>query len=96
MARRDECSSCGRDSRVCLNCRYYDASAYHECRESQAEWVRHKDEGNFCGYFRGNGSGGHQAQNPADAAKEKLAGLFNETDSAQEKKPLSLDDLFKK
>ena len=35
-------------------------------------------------------------QNPADAAKEKLAGLFNETDSAQEKKPLSLDDLFKK
>lgn len=51
VGRRDECSSCGADVHVCLNCAFYDPSAYHECRETQADYVKEKDRSNFCGYF---------------------------------------------
>jgi hypothetical protein len=29
----------------------HDPSAYHECRESSAEWVKDKERGNKCEYF---------------------------------------------
>ena len=50
--RSEECSGCGRDLHVCLNCEFYDRSAYNECRESQADRVVEKDRANFCDYFR--------------------------------------------
>ncbi|MBF0454675.1 MAG: hypothetical protein HQL72_07625 [Magnetococcales bacterium] len=51
LGRGSICSGCKKDSRVCLNCRFYDAHSYNECHESQAERVMNKENGNFCDYF---------------------------------------------
>ncbi len=49
--RSEECPWCGRDVRVCRNCRFYDETAYNECREPLAERVVDKERANFCEYF---------------------------------------------
>lgn len=43
---RDECQACHADARVCKNCRFYDAKAYNECRETSADVVMVKDRSN--------------------------------------------------
>ncbi len=52
IQRKDVCSQCGSDLRCCYNCHFYDKQAYHQCGEPQAEWVRYKERGNFCDFFR--------------------------------------------
>ena len=56
---REECPHCRRDLHICKNCREYDPHAYHQCRESQAEYVAEKEKSNLCEYFsfRENGAG---------------------------------------
>lgn len=49
---RDSCPRCSSDLHVCLNCKFYDEAAHHECRETSAEWVKKKDSSNVCEYFR--------------------------------------------
>jgi hypothetical protein len=48
---RASCPHCASDLHTCLNCFLHDPSAYHECRESSAEWVKDKERGNKCEYF---------------------------------------------
>lgn len=48
---RDECDKCSADLHVCKNCRFYDSSAYNECKEPSADVVREKDRANYCDYF---------------------------------------------
>ena len=48
---REECPHCRQELHLCLNCRDYDLNAYHQCRESQADFVSQKDKGNLCEYF---------------------------------------------
>ena len=48
---RESCPKCDRDLHVCKNCRFYDPHYHNECRETQAEWVSHKDRANYCDYF---------------------------------------------
>ena len=55
ISRRDECSQCGADVRVCKNCQFYDTKAYNECREPQADPVKEKDRSNLCDYFSPGG-----------------------------------------
>jgi hypothetical protein len=74
LGRRDECPACRADAKCCLNCRYYDRGAHHECREDAAEWVKEKAQGNFCGYFEPGTAAG--AANEAAAAKGRLDALF--------------------
>jgi len=74
MGRRDECPHCRRDARICYNCRFYDPVAYRECREPQAEWVKEKVTGNFCGYF--SASTQQRSQSASDATRSKLDALF--------------------
>jgi hypothetical protein len=65
VAFRESCSSCGTDLHVCLNCKFYDSGAHHECRESSAEWVKDKERANKCEYFvplDGSGSTGQKAK----------------------------------
>ena len=50
--RKDVCPKCDVDLRCCYNCEFYDKEANHQCKEPQAEWVRYKEKGNFCDYFR--------------------------------------------
>lgn len=59
--RQDTCRKCGKDTRVCKNCGFYDTNAHNSCRESQAERVVEKERSNFCDYFtpkKGTGVGG--------------------------------------
>ena len=48
---REECPHCKVDLHICFNCRFYDESAYNECKESSAEKVRDKERNNYCEYF---------------------------------------------
>lgn len=63
---REECESCGEDVHVCKNCRFYDASAYNECREPSAEVIREKERANRCEYFEGGGAA------PSSSKKDDL------------------------
>ena len=49
--RSSTCPSCGKDVKVCLNCRFYEPGAHWDCRETIQEPVRDKDRANFCDYF---------------------------------------------
>lgn len=49
---REECSKCMADVHVCKNCKFYDATAYNECREPVAEVVLEKERANFCEFFQ--------------------------------------------
>jgi len=49
---REECPFCRADLHVCRNCRFYDRGAYHECRETSADYVADKERANRCEYFR--------------------------------------------
>lgn len=75
LSRRAECPACRRDARICLNCRFYDPGAHHECREEQAEYVHDKEMGNFCNYFEAHG--GRSGSDEAQRAKAKLGALFS-------------------
>jgi hypothetical protein len=63
---------CGAWLHVCLNCRHYDRSAYHECRcSATAEYVSDKEKTNLCEEFdslRGP-SGGPAGKSRADIEK---------------------------
>jgi hypothetical protein len=45
------CLSCGRELKICYNCRFYDAASPASCREPVPEEVRDKDRANFCDQF---------------------------------------------
>jgi hypothetical protein len=72
---RDTCSNCHTDLHVCRNCQFFDEGAHHECRESSAEWVRDKERGNRCEYFRLQASSA-AATNQKSAALSALDDLF--------------------
>ncbi len=76
-SRRDTCDHCDADLRVCLNCRFYEATLYNECNETQAEKVQDKDRANFCDYFefRDSESAASGGSDKDDALK-KLKNLF--------------------
>ena len=69
---RETCPGCATDMHVCMNCAFYDEGAYHECRESQAEWVKDKVKWNRCEYFRGDAK---RASSGAEDAAKKFAAL---------------------
>lgn len=62
LGRQDSCSKCGKDTRVCKNCKHYDRASNNECREEQAGRQVDKEKGNFCEWFQaregGTGLGG--------------------------------------
>ncbi len=71
---KDECPKCRRDLHACLQCRFYDPKAHHECREPLADFVRDKEKRNNCTYFEFAGKG-EQGSN-MEEAKRKLEALF--------------------
>jgi len=75
LGRQDLCPECRAYLHCCMNCRFYDPSAYNECRETMAERVVEKETANFCDYFEA-GESGNSGQDEREAAKQALAGLF--------------------
>ncbi len=72
--RNDSCPKCGRDTKACKGCEYYDPSYNNQCRENQAERVVDKERSNFCDYFIPASRKGAGAKSAADmkAAAEAL------------------------
>ncbi|MBN1893359.1 hypothetical protein JW906_02645 [bacterium] len=75
VARQELCPSCRKPLHCCRNCRFYDAAAYHQCREPQAEFTPDKEEPNFCEYFDAVRTRQKASDRQADARK-KLDDLF--------------------
>ena len=80
--RASACSSCGKDLKICYNCRFYSPGAHNDCLETSAEPVRDKDRSNFCDYFKFKESGAAEPDSPAgrDHAKEDFLKLFGNDD----------------
>ena len=76
LGRQETCPKCDSYLHCCLNCRFYDTAAYHQCRETQAEWVQDKASANFCDYFESGDSKGSSKSSKVDEARKKLDQLF--------------------
>lgn len=50
--RGDSCQKCGRDTRTCKGCTFFDLNAHNQCHETQADRVVEKERSNFCDYFK--------------------------------------------
>jgi len=72
--RQDVCKKCGRDTKVCKNCIFYDVTANNQCRENQADRVVDKERSNFCDYFKPKSGigGGAQSRDSMKAAADAL------------------------
>lgn len=84
--RGDDCSHCGAELHVCLNCAWFDASLSRGCRENQADDVRDKARANFCGWFTFRQQAG-DAGDGQDAAREAAAAFFG-TGTTREANPM--------
>jgi len=74
--RADICKKCGRDTKTCKGCVFYDPSANNQCREPQAERVIEKERSNFCDYFRPAGGPGQNPSTSRDSLKSAADALF--------------------
>ena len=52
VGRRDECPHCSADLHSCKACKFYDTTAYNECREPMADRITEKEKSNFCDYYQ--------------------------------------------
>jgi hypothetical protein len=74
--RADTCRKCGRDTKVCKGCIFYDKNSNNECRESQAERVVEKERSNFCDYFKPSISTAGKTATARDELKAAAEALF--------------------
>ncbi|MFA5513315.1 MAG: hypothetical protein WDA17_00150 [Sphaerochaetaceae bacterium] len=76
---QSNCSNCGRSLKICLNCKFYSPSAYHECLEGVEERVANKDLPNYCEFFVMKNYGTKDEQdNEANKARSAFLALFND------------------
>lgn len=60
ITRSEECPYCYASLHCCKMCKFYDPTAYNECKETNADRILEKEKANFCDYFilkGGSGSG---------------------------------------
>jgi len=92
IGRRDMCQNCYAYLHCCKNCQFWDQSVHNQCLENRAEFIRDREEGNFCLYFtfKGQDEGG---VSEAEAAKARLEEMFGSgSTSGPNKAPQSEDD----
>ncbi|HTT71578.1 MAG TPA: hypothetical protein VMG32_10175 [Anaeromyxobacteraceae bacterium] len=96
VGRRSTCPECDADLHACVNCRHYDESAAHACREPHAEHVLDKVASNPCDLFMlGDGASRRKAR--SRAARDALGALFGECPRPEEEDPRdALEALFKR
>jgi hypothetical protein len=95
VGRRTTCPECDADLHCCMNCRHYDESAAHECREPHAEHIVDKVASNACDLYQ-LGDGASRRRGSSRAARDALGALFGEAPSRAEDPRDALDALFKK
>jgi hypothetical protein len=71
IGRSLRCSACGKDLRVCKNCRFFLPGAQGDCRETSAEPQADKERGNFCDWFSLDEK--FRSQSAGDKEREKAA-----------------------
>jgi hypothetical protein len=49
---RDTCEKCRAYLHCCRNCEHHSPGMHNDCRETRAELVADKEQGNFCDFFR--------------------------------------------
>jgi hypothetical protein len=82
IGRSLRCEDCGKDLRVCRNCRFFLPGARGDCSESNAEPPPEKDRANFCDWFsldskfRAPGAGQPKERDKASQAKSAFDKLF--------------------
>ena len=77
VGRQDTCPHCNRDLRCCKQCKFFDPSAYNECREIGAERIVDKERANFCEFYISRGAKGRGGRyNRTQDAKAALEALF--------------------
>ncbi len=80
--RTSTCPGCGRDLKICLNCRFYSPGAHWDCAESVDELVKDKDRSNFCTFFSFRNAaprpGASSKSEESLKAKRKIDKLFGD------------------
>jgi hypothetical protein len=96
VGRRRTCPHCDGDLHSCMNCRHYDESAAHQCREPQVEHVVEKEASNACDLFQLGDGASRRRQGGKAAARGALAALFGDAPPQEEDPRDALDALFRK
>jgi len=73
--REANCAGCGKSTRVCRNCRWFDPSRANQCQEPVAEEVMDKTRANYCEYFEAAARFTNSDQD-ADALRRAAEDLF--------------------
>ncbi|MBF0491568.1 MAG: hypothetical protein HQM15_02160 [Deltaproteobacteria bacterium] len=76
ISRQAVCEHCDVDLHCCLNCNFYETSAYNECHEMSAERVLDKKKANFCDWFELGSQRNEKKLNEKEEALEALKSLF--------------------
>ena len=95
VGRRTTCPECDADLHSCMNCRQYDDSAPHQCREPHADHVLDKEASNPCELFQ-LGDGASRRRVRSRSARDALGALFGEAPAADEDPRDALEALFRK
>jgi hypothetical protein len=78
-----------------MNCKHWDDSAAHECREPHADHFVDKEASNACELFQ-LGDGASRRRQGSAAARGRLAALFGEAPAPAEDPKDALEALFRK
>jgi len=71
------CRKCYAYLHCCKNCRFFDPFSSSQCRETQAELVSEKENGNHCEYFEFSAKIPKESSTPKqEQAKNKFDSLF--------------------
>jgi hypothetical protein len=96
VGRRTTCPECDADLHACIDCRFYDESSAHECREPHAEHYVDKESANACDLFQ-LGDGASRRRGSSRAAKDQLRALFGDAPAPADEDPRdALEALFRK
>jgi hypothetical protein len=96
VGRRTPCPECDADLHACVNCRHFDESAAHQCREPHADHVVEKEASNACDLFQLGDGASRRRAGKGDAARAQLAALFGEAPRREEDPREALEALFRK
>ena len=77
VMRSSTCPHCGKDLRICRNCRFHSPGSHWDCHETIAEPVMEKERSNFCDSFSFAVATGRAApEKKVDDAQRAFKDLF--------------------
>jgi hypothetical protein len=95
IGRRSACPECDADLHSCINCRFYEETAPHECREPHADHYVDKIASNACDLYK-LGDGASRRRGSSQAARDRLGALFGDAPKPAQDPRDALEALFRK